>query len=107
MTPFSFGLNRPSNNIDSLPIEEQKTRRYREDTAHRKYLVYWVMCLSSLWLIIVGYILCSVGFGYMVFSDTVLLMLLGTTTANVLGLPLIVLHGLFSNKSILENNNKT
>ena len=83
-------------NPDSQPLskqEESYNDRYKQDTAHRKTLVIWVMCVVSIWLIAVLAItiLCQV-------SDNVKITLLATTTVNILGLPLIILKGLFNDE---------
>lgn len=69
--------------------------RYSDDTKHRKYLVLWVICLSSAWLLAVTVILFLCGGGIFHFDSAVFITLLATTTATVLGLPVVVLKGLF------------
>lgn len=64
---------------------------------HRKKLIKWGTRLSTCYLICVILILC-----YTMISkglnSSVLITLLGTTTAIVLGLPLVVLKGLFKER---------
>lgn len=61
-----------------------------QDISHRKILVYWVIWVVSLWLVV---ILCIIVWRDL--SDTVKITLLTTTTVNILGLPYIILKGLF------------
>jgi ABC-type transport system involved in cytochrome c biogenesis permease component len=84
--------------IDSDDLTLQKKRfenkRYQEDTRSRKYLAYWAATIVSIYLIAVLIILVF-NDKYVCLSDTVLSVLLGTTTFNVLGLMYIVLKGYF------------
>lgn len=86
------------NNIDNKPKEEQEKERYEQDTKHRSVLAYWVIWVTSSWLLCVIVILVLDGCSVLDISDVVLNVLLATTTANVLGLPYIVLKGLFGSK---------
>lgn len=70
--------------------------RFEKDTRWRCRLSWWVIAVDSLWLAAVLSILALNG-GYLHLNDAVLITLLATTTANVLGLSFIVLKGLFSN----------
>lgn len=92
--------------VDKQDLKEQKKSlkedRYEKDTVLRCKLAYWVIIVDSLWLSVILVILFfnnrCIGL-----SDTVLLMLLGTTTINVLGLAFIILKGLFeANKHDVE-----
>lgn len=83
--------------VDKQDLKEQKKSlkddRYKKDTDLRCMLSHWVVIVDSLWLSAILVILLfnrCIGL-----SDTVLLMLLGTTTINVLGLAFIILKGLF------------
>lgn len=99
-------------NAEALEAQERSAAvsRFTEDTEHRKKLVGWIKVLITVYLACIGVILFLVGlydfqlalfssvislkFGF-ILSDTVLVALLGTTTANVIGLAAIVLRGLF------------
>lgn len=70
-------------------------RRYDQDTKTRKWLAVWVAAVSSVWLMFVAFCVCCCRFQM---TPSVMIALLCTSTANVLGLPYIVLHGLFDNK---------
>lgn len=88
------------NNVDNESKEIQEKERYRQDTKHRDYLVHWVVYTNSAWLIAVMLVLISHGAydettKFFHLSDGVIMTLLGTTTANILGLAYIVLKGLF------------
>lgn len=90
-----------SKNRDESSLTEQEilyNERYQKDTKWRDKLSCWVIVTDSLWLIFVAIVLCVNG-SKLPLSDSVLIMLLGTTTANVLGLAYIVLKGQFSNNT--------
>lgn len=70
--------------------------RFEKDTRWRCRLSWWVIAVDSVWLAAVLCILTLNG-DYLHLNDAVLITLLATTTANVLGLAFIVLKGLFSN----------
>jgi hypothetical protein len=68
--------------------------RYSGDTRARKHLAYSTQWFIGVWLFFIIVILtCNEALFYL--SDAVLITLLGTTTATVLGLALIVLNGFF------------
>lgn len=81
--------------IDARPLKEQINERYKQDTRFRKHLARWVMWLVPVWLgcVIAIIILCA--FGVCNLPNSVLSVLLATTTANVLGLAHIVLKGIY------------
>lgn len=81
--------------IDKSDMAEQERLRFQQDTEQRKTLVIWMMVVVSLWLAFTCSVVITELCFYNKLSDTVLCMLLGTTTANVLGLAMIVLRGLF------------
>lgn len=85
---------------DLLPLGEAIARvtldRYKQDTKWRDLLAKWVVWVTSGWMFIILVILFIEGFcGTFDLEKEVLITLLATTTANVLGLPLIVLRGIF------------
>lgn len=75
--------------------KDLERKRYEEDTEHRRILVHWVMQTSNIWISCVVFIVIFCGAGVFSLSDVVLTTLLATTTATILGLPLVVLRGLF------------
>lgn len=83
---------------DASILKDQIKERYEQDTKWRSKLSWWVIGVDSIWLIAIIAILF---FNKKCFelSDNVLMVLLGTTTINVLGLAHIVLRGLFQVKS--------
>lgn len=87
-------------NIDAMSISGQTRERYKQDTRFRKHFSWWVMSIAPAWLVIVATLvyLCASGLFYL--SDAAIVALLTTTTANVLGLAYIVLHGIFDNTSV-------
>lgn len=97
--------NAPTVNHDILSLDElerqlksdryrYKSDRYYYDTLLRIGLALWVVVVDTLWLYRVLDILVWNTQTFQI-SDSVLLMLLGTTTINVIGLAYIVLKGLF------------
>ncbi len=85
------------NTLQSVYLDNGK-ERYDQDTKERKLLSHWVIIVVSLWLLFVLAILSLNRLLELKLSDTVLCMLLGTTTINILGLAYIVLKGLFDRK---------
>ena len=81
--------------IDNESKEQQERSRYAQDTRQRKSLARWVAWTSSLWLASVIAIITMCGLGFFNLPQSVLNVLLATTTANVLGLAFIVLRSLF------------
>lgn len=90
--PPIAGENAANFNPDEYDLGKQKSWRYYHDTIHRKHLICWVMWIIPVWLLAVLFI---TAFANNV-SDTVKTTLLVTTTANVIGLALVVLKGMFS-----------
>lgn len=79
---------------DRKPLEND---RYKQDTKWRDRLAWWVIGVTSSWMLIILLILVIKGFcSTFDLEKEVLITLLATTTATVLGLPLIVLRGIFS-----------
>ncbi len=95
----------PSNN-DTKTLQEQKlelrNERFKNDTNWRCKLSWWVIIVDSVWLTSILVIL-FLNTQCIQLSDSVLLMLLGTTTVNVLGLAFIVLNGLFGTNETSKN----
>lgn len=94
--PIDMGDDPISPRIDNPDVKNEdeqqriKNKGLSQDITHRNILVYWVMSVVSVWLICVLLIVV-----YTTLSDTVKVTLLTTTTINILGLPLIILKGLF------------
>ncbi len=83
-----------STNPDTMSLENQQLLRYGEDTLLRSKLARWMMWFIPIWMVLVLAVIsiCDIDSG-------VKIALLGTTTVNVLGLPLIILKGLFDKHS--------
>lgn len=82
--------------IDRDDMRVQERERFKQDTEQRKTLVIWMIIVVSSWLLFTCAVVVAEICICKKLSDTVLCMLLGTTTANVLGLAMIVLQGLFT-----------
>lgn len=85
-----------------IKLKQLESERYHSDTKDRKWLAIWTATIVSFWLLVVLLIL--IFNSYILLSDSVLIVLLGTTTLNVLGLSFIVLRGHFL--SAQKNDNK-
>ena len=85
--------NKPS--LKGIRYGNLEGERFRQDTTSRKYLSIWVACVITLWLGFTAFIFIKYGD---VYPEVVICTLLGTTTANIIGLGYIVLKGLFPNK---------
>lgn len=81
--------------VDDMTLREQRKKRFEQDTLYRKYLAVWVMWIVPVWLALVIALLFICAYGLADLNDNVLISLLATTTANVLGLAYIVLKGLY------------
>lgn len=102
----SKGKEKYNSDTDKDTLDEQK-ERFKEDTEHRGKLVNWVMYVTNFWLMFVGTIILLDGsILHFNVSDGVIVALLGTSTANVLGLPYIVLKGLFREWKYKPKKNK-
>jgi hypothetical protein len=75
--------------VDSFDLNKQKAIRYNQDTKERRRLARWVRWVVSLWLTFVAFSLVFNNILCLKLSDTVMCMLLGTTTVNILGLAYI------------------
>lgn len=87
-----------SADLDIKSLEEQESERFGQDTGHRRTLIIWMIVIISSWLGLVIIVVFLNGPLRLGISDTVLATLLATTTANVLGLPSIILRDLFRGK---------
>lgn len=75
-----------------------ENKRFENDTEYRNKLSNWVQNVTNYYLLAVFVIILFSQFRFIYLSDTILITLLGSTTATVLGLPLIVLKGMFKVK---------
>jgi hypothetical protein len=88
---------------DSESLRRQERARYEQDTKQRKFLAYWVVLATSLWLGIVLIIVVLQGCDVLSLASSVMNVLLATTTLNVLGLAYIVLEGLFGESKRIKH----
>ena len=79
-------------------LEDLKGKRCLFNTNLRVYLSIWASLVVSCWLWKVGEILMNNNDKYCL-SESVLNMLLGTTTLNVLGIVAIAMYDVFNGKS--------
>lgn len=91
--------------IDDEHIELKKSIRirYQEDSRHRRGLICWIKWVISIWLGAILVIISFAGLNIFSLDTTVICVLLGTTTINVLGLAYIVLKGLFEKNTKVKN----
>ena len=75
--------------------DQYDEERKAQFLAFRRWLVPSLFALTVAWLVFVGYIILREEIQHGHLSDAVLIALLGTATANVLGLLVIVLKSVF------------
>lgn len=93
-TPLNTKVPPENKAIGEGDITDLTQKRYEQDTRWRSRLSRWVIIIDSAWLCAIIVILWF-NDGCFKLSDNVLMVLLGTTTINVLGLAHIILKGLF------------
>ncbi len=91
-------LFRKKKSYPQKTLQDLKGKRYHLNTNLRAYLSIWASLIVSCWLWKVGEILMNNNEKYCL-SDSVLNMLLGTTTLNVLGIVAIAMYDVFNGKS--------
>lgn len=84
-----------NDNVNDDIDPDLENKRYGEDTRHRSKLVNWVIVLVSGWMLFVASILFLNKVYELELNTEIIITLLTTTTINILGLPIIVLKGLF------------
>ena len=82
-----------------------RLERYADTSSLRRRTAKWVMWSVSLWLAGVLVVLVCTGLGCFTLSNRVLIALLTTTTANILGLPLVVLRRLYPKEEEIDRIN--
>jgi hypothetical protein len=85
---------------DEIKAENIRSQRLlndiiEQDKNERKDYANVLFTMTTIWLFLVLGIFISVGRGVLVYSDSVIITLLSTTTANVVGLVIIVANYLF------------
>lgn len=89
------GLNFDIDKLLEWLDKTSRRHRYQNDTRNRNILAFMTMGIIIVWMVILSFVI----FGnhvWALMSDVVLVALLGTTTATVLGLAAIVLRGYFN-----------
>ncbi|MFK7002116.1 hypothetical protein V3470_14490 [Flavobacterium oreochromis] len=81
--------------------------RYKEDTSLRSNLAKVFTLIISFWLLAVILILVGNNCNHYNLSDNVLITLMVTSTANVIGMMLIILRNLFPSNESNINSKKT
>lgn len=84
-----------SGELATAEIDEYDEARKEQFLAFRRWLVPSLFALTVGWLVFVGCIVLREELQHGKLSDAVLIALLGTATANVLGLLVIVLKSIF------------
>lgn len=82
-----------------------RLERYADTSSLRRRTAKWVMWIVSLWLAAVIVVLVCAGLEWITLSNRVLIALLTTTTVNILGLPLVVLRGLYPKEEEIDQIN--
>lgn len=82
-----------------------RLERYADTSSLRRRTAKWVMWIVSLWLTAVIVVLVCAGLEWVTLSNQVLIALLTTTTVNILGLPLVVLRGLYPKEEEIDQIN--
>lgn len=98
--------------LDNYKIRERETELQRKEHElqvervmldERKRYAFRLFGLSFFWLLFIGVYLILAGMSFLKAADSVLIALITTTTANVLGLFYIVARWLFPNKGNNES----
>jgi hypothetical protein len=78
---------------------ELENRELSDKLGQRQLYAKWTFCLVAVWMTLMLVILLIQGFGgfHKNLSEKVLMVAIGSTTVNVLGMLAIILHGLFPN----------
>lgn len=100
-----------SNDPETISKCEQfiKLHRNLENTSARKRLERWAKWVISLYLVVVLILLVLSSVEpqkWLDIDNEVMMVLLSTTTINIIGLGLIVLRGHFQEKETLKNKNE-
>lgn len=85
-------------NLKTSTLEDLYYKRYNLNTKLRKSVIKWVQDVVSIWVSVVLIILC-LNNSMIKISDNVMIVLLSTTTINVLGLMAIAMKDIFNGKS--------
>lgn len=93
-SPMRGGIH--TNDDADSSLRQLKVEKLKDENTFRKGLVRWCKWVVSIHLVLVFIIIFLVAFKVGQLSDAVLVALLGTTTATVVGLVLAIIKGLFN-----------
>lgn len=106
---ISNDADKSSQDVKNRAKEEELHERVRavkikndsdeQDRIERKTYAYTITTIVSVWLVFVALVFVASGNGNLHYSEKVIITLLSTTTANVIGLFAIVANYLFKNKA--------
>ena len=80
-----------ASDFDYLRLED-----YKGKIKYRRMFVIWTIVLSSVWSAFIFLLVTALGFEWIKLAPTVTIAIISTAFIEVLGLPAIVIHGLFS-----------
>jgi cytochrome c biogenesis protein CcdA len=113
---ISDDADKSSADVKSRAKEEEYQEKVRsakikndieeQDKAERKSYASTITAIVCLWLVFVAIVFVASGKGNLHYSDNVLITLLTTTTANVIGLFVIVANYLFKSKPVKKSKIK-
>ncbi|RYX81434.1 hypothetical protein EON73_04830 [bacterium] len=83
---------------EDLRGQKLKNDITEDDKNERKVYTNLIFTLVSMWLMLILVIVVAIGKGFLKYSDSVIIALIATTTANVIGLFVIVANYLYHNK---------
>lgn len=85
------------NAIQQAELESRKIKNeeHRDDIDNRRKLSKWIISIFVGYIVVVLGIVFACGWGWLTLSDSVMITLLSTTTANIVGLMTIILRYLF------------
>lgn len=89
------GVARPPQPEIGSATPQPWEKRYNDTSRLRMHTAYWVVIVVSVWLLVVISVVVLCGLRWLHISDAVLITLLGTTTVNIIGLPFVLLQGLY------------
>lgn len=79
-------------------LEDEEIKSIRQIREQRSFYADKIFTVTVIYIAVVLFILIACGFSRLQFSDTVLVTLLSTTTANILSLLVIVFNHIFPKK---------
>lgn len=77
-------------------LQKERLKRLRDDNEARKNFADRIFRVTVIWMFCILIVVVLCGVGWMAFTDTVLIALITTTTANVFGFFYVVVNYLFN-----------